>query len=186
VGIFLLLPLAWEWLRLWRSEGRVSRPLILQGAALLLPIAAYGIWQAAVGTPFDAVQTTWFGRGIFNFEDMSWGYPRAFEAIMSGEVSARRIYFLIEFAAVLLAVLACLLTARRYPLIALFSIIAIVVSVTSGAPQSLVRYMLVIPSLHLMLARWSENEAFERVWTLGSILLLAMQTSLFTWNMWVA
>jgi hypothetical protein len=158
----------------------------MRAAALLLPIAAYLLWQASVGVAFDAVQTTWFGRGFFNFDDLSWGMERAVEAVRTGEVSARRVYFLLEFASVILAALACLLTARRYPVIALFSAIAVIISVTSGAPQSWVRYMLVIPSLHLMLARWSEHEAFERTWTLGSILLLAMQTSLYTWDMWVA
>lgn len=187
VGIVLLLPLVWEWFALYRSgDWRLDRGLQLRGMALLLPFMAYLLWQASVGIAFDAVQTTWFGRGFFNFEDLSWGWERAVQAVQTGEVSARRIYFLIEFASVILAALACLFTARRYPVIALFSAIAIVISVTSGAPQSWVRYMLVIPSLHLMLARWSEHEVFERAWTLGSILLLAMQTSLFTWDMWVA
>lgn len=187
VGVFLLLPLAWEWLMLLRVGGwRLERRLLLPAAVLLLPVAAYLLWQASVGVAFDAVQTTWFGRGFMNFEDLSWGMERAVEAVRTGDINARRIYFLIEFASVILAALACLVTARRYPVIALFSAIAIVISVTSGAPQSWVRYMLVIPSLHLMLARWSEHEAFERAWTLGSILLLAMQTSLFTWDMWVA
>jgi hypothetical protein len=186
VGVFLVLPLAWAWLSAWRAAGMPRGASLLTGAAILLPVAAYAIWQAAIGMPFDAVQTSWFGRQFLNVDQFLPGMERAITAIVRGENSAMRVYFIIEFASVALAALACALTARRYPMIALFSAIALIFAVTSGSPQSWVRYVLVIPSLHLLLARWSERESFERAWTLGSILLLAMQTTLFTYDMWVA
>ena len=93
VGIFLLLPLAWEWLTMWRAAGGRMPPerrMLLNSAVLLLPIAAYLLWQASVGVAFDAVQTTWFGRGFLNFEDLSWGWERAVEAVQTGEVNYRK------------------------------------------------------------------------------------------------
>jgi hypothetical protein len=70
--------------------------------------------------------------------------------------------------------------------VAVFGVVALVISLTSGAPQSLIRYMLVIPSLFIFLSRLGRNAAFDRAWTLGSVLLLSMQTALFTFDMWVA
>lgn len=191
VGVFLIIPLALAWLGILRdrewSLSRLDTRFVLQGlAVILLPVAAYLIWQAAVGTPFNAVQTSWFGRQFFNMDQLGWGLERAIHTFVSGENPQGRVYFGLEFAAVIFAVIACVVTARRYPLIALFSLIAIVLSATSGAPQSLIRYMLVVPSVHLMIAQFGKSEAFDRSWTILSVLLLGILTALFTWDMWVA
>jgi hypothetical protein len=46
--------------------------------------------------------------------------------------------------------------------------------------------VVVIPPLFLFLGRLGRYPAFDRGWTVFSVLLLGMQTSLFTWDMWVA
>jgi hypothetical protein len=96
------------------------------------------------------------------------------------------IYCLLEIASLILALVTCLFTLRRYLPIALFSLAVLVISTTSRAPQSLIRYALVLPSLYIFLARLGRFRVFDRAWTILSLLLLAMQASLFTWDMWVA
>jgi len=97
-----------------------------------------------------------------------------------------RVYFLMEFASVILAALACLFTLRRYPAVSLFGLVALVIAFTSGSPQSLIRYVLVVPPVFIMLASLGKATWFDRSWTVLSLLLMGMQVSLFTWDMWVA
>jgi hypothetical protein len=165
--------------------GDVLR-LVISGLAVLLPIAAFLLWRQAFGRNFDLVQDLWFGRTLFDFGRMFSGWDFAFKAIISGEILQMRVYYLLELASIILALVACLFTLRRYPGVALFGLAALVIAVTSGAPQSLVRYMLAVPSIYIFLSHLGRYTAFDRAWTLFSILLLGMQTALFTWDMWVA
>ena len=87
-----------------------------------------------------------------------------------------------------LSILSCLLAARRYPELALFGLVALVVPLTSGwtSSQSMFRYALAVPTLWVLLGRWSRHVVFERAWTLFSILLLGMHAFLFSYDFWVA
>jgi hypothetical protein len=190
IGLGLLLPLgiAWfcavDWRAVRTRQGLV--PLVSGIVAMLLPIGAYLIWNQALGREFAIVEDQWFGRELFDFKRMIEGWQYAFEQIISGEFMAMRAYYLLEIAAVVLAVTACLFTLRRYPGIALFGLAALLLPMTTGAPQSLIRYVLSVPSLFIFLSRLGRSEAFDRAWTTGSIMLLSMQTALFAWDMWVA
>ena len=90
--------------------------------------------------------------------------------------------------AVALAALSCLLNARKYPYLALFGFLALLVPMTGGwtGTNSAIRYVLVVPTLWILLGQWSKNVVFEKAWTLFSILLLAMQAFLFSVDMWSA
>ncbi len=167
----------------WQGWLRTLAPGLV---AVVLPLAAYLIWQQALGREFTIVEEQWFGRGLFHLDSMVEGWLYAFEQIISGEFLARRVYYLLEIAAVAIAAVACLLTARRYPLIALFSLCALVLPITTGWPQSLIRYVLAAPALYIFLSRWGRSTVFDRVWTTASVMLLSMQTALFAWDMWVA
>ncbi|MCL4880470.1 MAG: hypothetical protein KJ064_27710 [Anaerolineae bacterium] len=184
-GMLLVVPLGIAWLRTIDLQS-LNRQIIYRGLPILFPVTAYLIWSHFLGNQFSLVEDTWFGRGLFDFERFGDGTRQAWEDIKSGEVLARRVYFLLELSAVLLAFGACLLTLRSYPGVALFGMMALVIPLTSGAPQSLIRYVLVIPSLFIFLSRLGRSAAFDRAWTTGSILLLSMQTALFTFDMWVA
>ena len=61
-----------------------------------------------------------------------------------------------------------------------------VLPITTGWPQSLIRYVLAAPALYIFLSRWGRSTVFDRVWTTASVMLLSMQTALFAWDMWVA
>jgi hypothetical protein len=87
---------------------------------------------------------------------------------------------------VLLAVLACLLLLRQRPELSLFGLAMIFFAFTSGSAQGMIRYVLAAPPLFMMLARWGKHPAFDRVWTIISILLLGVEAMLFSFNFWVA
>jgi len=194
VGVFLVIPLALAWLAPLLMPDSVTgkrrllpdAPHLLRALLVLLPVAAYILWRVALGTPFDLVQTTWFGRGAFDWARFTSGIERALEAIRTGENNQMRVYFLMEFASVILAAVACLFTLRRYPAVSLFGLVALVIAFTSGSPQSLMRYILVVPPVFIMLASLGKATWFDRSWTVLSLLLMGMQVSLFTWDMWVA
>jgi hypothetical protein len=200
IGVFLVIPLAVTWVGVLLQRGRETEAQrqpknwhllpdsshLLRGLVILLPLAAYLLWRVTLGTPFDLVQDNWFGRGAFDWQRFSDGVNRAIEAIHSGEISAMRAYYLLEFSSVILALVACLYTLRRHPALSLFGLIALVIPFTSGAPQSLIRYVLVVPSIFVMLASLGRATWFDRSWTILSLLLMGMQVSLFTWDMWVA
>lgn len=207
IGLLLIAPLALSWLTTfdWSVvRARLGRPPVFDPtleqpaqrlslrtvgvglAAILLPAAAYLIWQRALGREFNIVEEQWFGRMLFDFESMRDGWQYAFEQIISGEYLARRAWYLMEIAAVVLAAVACLGTLRRYPIIALFSLLALVIPITTGWPQSLIRYVLALPALYIFLSRLGRSTAFDRAWTVGSVMVMSMQTALFAWDMWVA
>jgi hypothetical protein len=50
----------------------------------------------------------------------------------------------------------------------------------------MIRYVLVIPSIFIVLSRWGKRPAFDRAWTLASVLMLGVLTMLYTFDMWVA
>ncbi len=194
VGLALVIPLALAWLSSidwrglrtdWRGALRPYRGVIFGLIGVLLPIGAYLIWQHFLGKNFTTVEQNWFGRKLFDFEGTQSGWARAFEAIAHSNFQMR-IYYLLELASVLLALVACLFTLRRYPGVALFGLLALAVSVFAGAPQSLIRYVLVIPSIYLFLGRLGKNASFDRAWTLISVLMMGMLLFLFTFDMWVA
>lgn len=190
IGIFLIVPMGMAWLWNLRTESNGWLQAFWsrwwQIPALLLPVLAYGLWRLALGMPFDLVQEYWFGRAAFDFDRLRDGLDVAWQAITTAPNSQTQVYYLLELTSIGLAFVACLYTFRRDPILSLFGLLALLIPFTSGAPQSLIRYVLVVPSLFIMLAALGRYKVFEQAWTLLSILLLGMQVSLFTWDMWVA
>lgn len=208
VGVALVIPLALAWLQSVDFKTLSFRPVPwkLLGTALLVlaPLVAYGVWRWTLGTQFDFVEQSYFGRGAFQ-----WGafesWREAFNVIRQGAayqptVQAgcwdfaagitlqNRLYYLFEFVATGLGLVACLLTLRRYPGPALFGLAVLAISFTSGnncVAQGMPRYVLAVPSLFILLARWGRNPVFDRAWTVASVLLLGLLTALFTFNFWV-
>jgi hypothetical protein len=199
-GGLLIVPLGLAWLNMIGvGDMRVSREGIsgwdairidARSAAMALlvlaPLLAYGLWTLALGEEFHLVEEYWFGRGLFDWDKFKEGVEFAWDAVHDSGNTQMRLYYIMEFAAVVLAVVACLATLKRYPGVALFGLLLIVVSATSGAPQSLFRYMLVVPSIYILLGRLGRNIVFDRAWTIASVLLLGMQAMLFGFDMWVA
>jgi hypothetical protein len=99
--------------------------------------------------------------------------------------SQAAVYFSIEAAAVVLALAASIWLLQRDRPVALFGLAVVLLSVLSGSVQSMARYVLISPPLYIFLAYLGRNKAFDRIWTLASVLLLGMSAMLFAFDMWV-
>jgi hypothetical protein len=194
IGIALVIPLGIAWLEgVWKARNESSglnaaffKSYILPTLSLVLPFAAYLIWRQAVGVNFDRVEDEWFGRTLFDWDRFTAGIQFAWEGIIDSGNLQRRAYFLIEFGAAALGLIAGIFTLRRYPGIALFSLVSLLVAFTSGAPQGWVRFVVVVPALYIFLSRLGRSVAFDRAWTLASVLVMSLLTLLYTYDMWVA
>ncbi|HEX6474565.1 MAG TPA: mannosyltransferase family protein [Candidatus Limnocylindria bacterium] len=193
VGVLLAIPIAMTLVAglLRRGddqepEARGLRDLAIWTAAALLPVAAYLVWSASpLGQAFTTVQSQYFGQQPLAFEQ-AWNNWRDALAGWDELLPETRLYYVLELAAVGLAVVASLWALRRWPAIAVFSLAVVLIPLTTGAPQSMARYVLAAPSIFLLLAALGERVAFDRTWTLVSVLLLAMLTALFSFDFWVA
>ncbi len=197
VGLALIFPLflGWastvEWREL-RNNGVQNAKSIFERinfsalVVIVLPIIAYLIWHYFLGDKAFAIEHDHFGRGIFNWSEVNRGLTMMIHSFQDGSNSQMTTYYAIEVFGVVLAVIACLFTARRYPGLTLFSVVALILPVTGSAPQSIIRYVLAIPAIFIFLARLGRNTAFDKAWTIFSLLMMGMLLTLFTFNMWVA
>jgi hypothetical protein len=186
-GAILALPLAIAWFRSvpWRQfDRRLLQKTVLQAAGIFLPIAAYLLWRLSpLGRGWAELQVFYFGRGLLtvNSSLQSWisGYRYA---VTNGPGT---VYFAIEILTVAIAFLGSLRLIRRDPPVAWYSLAVVILSVFSGSAQSMERYMLAAPAAFISLAFLGRNKAFDRTWTVASLLLMGMLVSLFTLKFWV-
>ncbi len=98
----------------------------------------------------------------------------------------RSVYYMVECAATILALVACAYTARSHPGLALFSLAVVGISFFSGVAQGMHRYILGAPVVFIMLAELgSQDEVFDRAWSIASVLLMGLFALLFAANFWV-
>ncbi len=182
-GAALFLPLVWAW---W-LEGKTAvrgRLWGAQGAATLLPLAAYLLWRfSELGQGWAKLQPHYFGRGFLSISRTLGDINNAYAYAQTNSQAA--VYFSLELAAVLLAIVAAIWLLRRDPPVALFGLAVVLLSVFSGSAQSLARYVIVSPPLYLFFAHLGRSKAFDRVWSFASVLLLGMLATLFAFDMWV-
>ena len=188
VGGALIIPLLLAWAQEadWRKFSFRPFPWRLLGKGLLAlaPLGAYVLWRALLGEEFRFVEETFFSRGVFLFERSFREWMGALSALGEGN-SQTSVYYGIEFGAMLLALVAIMLTAQRYPGLALFGLAVFIISLASGVAQGMHRYVLAAPSIFILLSRWGRSEAFDRAWTGASVLLMGLLATLFTFDMWV-
>lgn len=188
-GAAMALPLGLAWLMSmdWKSDIRsqLTWKWILQGFCALLPLGAYYVWRtSSLGDGWAQLQEFYFGRGLMTIENSinSWGDAFFYARYMSQE---GLIYFSIEVFATLLALIASIWLIRRDPIVALFSLAVVLLSIFSGSAQSMARYMLIAPAMFIFLGYLGKNKVFDKAWTLASILLMGMSVLLFSYDMWV-
>jgi hypothetical protein len=186
-GAVLALPLMYHW---WTVVGRKEFDTgflwkwALQGLCALLPVAAYFLWRnSPLGQGWAELQAYYFGRGFMSFEASMESWKSAYAYALSNNPGL--IYFGIEVFTVALALLAGIGLLFRDRPVALFSLAVVVLSVFSGSAQSLERYMLAAPAIFIVLAWLGRNKAFDRVWTIASLLLMGLSVTLYTFNFWV-
>jgi len=102
-----------------------------------------------------------------------------------GDNPQTSVYYLIEFSAIALGIWACFSTRDRYPALSWYGLLAIFIALTSGPPQGMHRYILAAPSVFIFLSRMGKSDAFDRIWSTISILLMGTLAMLFTFDFWV-
>jgi hypothetical protein len=188
VGVALILPLIIAFVRSdqWRQIG-ISRSGLKHIALALMmfaPLLAYIVWRFSTwGRMFQLVEDNYFGRQFLNLGPSITGWERAFQSLF-GTNPQTVAYYLIEFGAILLSILACIFTFRRYPEAASFSLAVIFISLTSGYPQGMHRYVITAPVIFIFLSRLGKHPAFDRAWTIFSTLLMGGMALLFAADMW--
>lgn len=189
-GAAVALPLLVIWLSAirWREplKAQMDWKWLAQGLFALLPLAGYAIWRfSPLGEGWAELQSFYFGRGLMDIGRSIEDWQRAiFYGLYEGKGDGL-VYIWIELVTVALALLASLWLIRRDPAVALFSLAVVSLSIFSGSAQSMARYMLIAPALFIFLAQLGKNKVFDRAWTVASILLLAMQATLFAFDFWV-
>jgi hypothetical protein len=185
-GAALVLPLAWTWFRSvgagWPGSA-LSPRRGAQAALAFAPVAVFLLWQASPLGQNSARLDFYFGRGFLQFRETLVNWQDALEYAATNTQST--VYYGIEIFTMALALVAGLALLRFYPAEALFSLAAWALAVFSGVPQSLSRYMLVLPATYLFLAQLGRSRVFDRAWTLASVLLLGMSAMLFAVDLWV-
>ncbi|WP_421657944.1 hypothetical protein [Leptothermofonsia sp. ETS-13] len=186
VGVALVIPLALAWVQeMMEDSVRFHWKRVRQGLLVTAPLLTYLVWkQSFWGGAFDIVERQYFKCEPFALSRAWVAWRDGFLALF-GSNSQTMVYFMIEFGAIALGLIACVFTLRRYPGIATYGLVVIAISMTCGVAQGMHRYVLVVPSVFLLLGQWGENPAFDRAWTLGSIVLMGMLATLFTFDLWV-
>jgi hypothetical protein len=198
VGIALIIPMIVTWIRTaewidldleWRQiyhEGIPLRPL---GRAVLAfsPLIAFVIWKFSyLGLAFSYIEDNYFGRGFLQFGYAFYVWREAFELMLTGTNPQSTAYYFTEFLGLAIGVIACIAIFKTHPELAWFSLAVLVISWGSGPAQGLHRYILGAPAVFVTLARWGKHPAFDRAWTILSILLMGLLAMLFAFDMWVA
>ncbi len=188
VGVALIIPLviAYYHSDRWRQVGLTRSGLKSLALTLLVfaPLLAYLVWKfSPLGQMFQVVEDNYFGRHLLDLGSSISGWWDAFLSLF-GENRQTAAYYMLEIGATLLGLVACIFTYRRYPEITLFSLAVIIISLTSGYPQGMHRYVMTAPVLFLFLGRLGRNPAFNYAWTLLSTLLMGGMALLFAADMW--
>ena len=184
-GAILILPMAIVWLmdRSWQESWKTAS---LRALAVFAPAISYGIWAVSpLAEKFHRVESQYFGRKMLAI-DASIGAWKDALRTLSQNNSHAKFYYTLEFAAVILAVAACVFLFKERPELSVYGLAIVFFSLTSGVPQGMVRYVLAVPTMFWMLGRWGKNPVFDRIWILVSILLMGMEAMLFSFNFWVA
>lgn len=195
VGVALVIPLfiSWleekEWLDMdleWRQlyeKGLPWRPA-WHALVALSPAIFFLLWRVSyLGMAFGTVEENYFGRGALSLGPTFISWSQAFRAL-SGDNPQAAAYYAVEWGAILLGLMACIAGRRRHPDLAWFGFLVVFLSWTSGPAQGMYRYVLAAPPLFLFLSRLGRNPAFDRVWSILSVLLMGLMATMFTFDMW--
>jgi hypothetical protein len=186
-GGLLFIPLGIAWLRVkdWRTlPNSLSWKSALQGVCAFLPLAGFILWRYSnLGTGWAALQSFYFGRGVLTLQNSIQSWMQGFRYASSTD--SAMIYYIMEVASVVLALIASLALFKTDPEVSAFSLAVVAFSALSGSAQSQARYVLVAPAMFIFLAMVGRNKTFDRAWSMLCLLLMGMSVMLFSADMWV-
>jgi hypothetical protein len=185
-GALLLIPLAWRWLADGGARRLIAERKTRELGPLLLvasPALAYLAWRLTLGPGFAVVEAHYFGREAFALGPSAASWADAAASLWSGPPPARA-YYLVEFVGLGFGLLSCILLWRRDAMLAVYGLAIIGVTVTSGAALGMHRYILAVPAVYLIPARWGRSPVFDRLWTLGNVLVMGLFALAFSVDFW--
>jgi hypothetical protein len=197
VGIAIFIPLFVNWVRTgdwmdfdleWRQLFHQGIPLRSLWRALLVfaPLITFLIWKFSYyGIAFGFVERQFFGSTFMDLGRAFFVWVDAWRSLFM-EIPPRTANYVLVFFAFVLGIVACIKTMKEYPEAVWFSLAVIIISIGSGPPSGIHRYILTAPAVFIYLAKLGKNPVFDRVWTLISILWLGALAALFAFDMWVA
>ncbi len=195
VGVALVIPLLISYYQQggWRDLDMEWRQIYFQGIpwrvvgftfVMFSPIFAFLLWRVSYfGMAFSKVEEEFFGRGLLNFGMTFITWSSAFRDLF-GSNSQAAAYYLLEWGGILLGFTACIAGLKRYPDIAWFGLVVVFLSFTSGPAQGMHRYILAAPPVFVFLSHLGRRPAFDKVWSIVSILLMGTLATLYTFDMW--
>lgn len=195
VGVLLFIPLLiswikeWEWMELdleWKQIYYRGLPwkVIFRGLVVLAPLAAFILWKVSYnGLAFSRVEDEFFGRGMLAFGNTFISWSEGFKAIFDSNPNASA-YYIVEWLGIIIGFSACIAGFKRHPDLAIFGFLVVFLSFTSGPAQGMYRYVLAAPPIFLFLSRLGKNQAFDRVWTIASVLLMGIMCTMYMFDMW--
>jgi hypothetical protein len=194
-GVVLVVPMLFSWIREgewmdldleWRQIYFNGLPWKGIGRALIVfaPAIAFFLWKSSYfGRAFTQVEEDFFGRGLLSLSSTYAGWSDAFRSLRGSNPQTAAYYF-VEFLGLIIGFVACIKGLKRHPDIAWFGLLVVLLSFTSGPAQGIYRYALAAPPVFLFLSRQGENPAFDRLWTIGSVLLMGVMATMFTFDFW--
>jgi Gpi18-like mannosyltransferase len=194
-GAALIIPLAIPWIRDgdWMELDMEWKQLYFKGIpwkslwkALisLAPLIAFVVWKFSYwGTAFNRVEELFFGRGFLSLGVSYYTWRQAFWSLF-GPNPQTAAYYAVEFGAIVLGIVACFATWKRYPGLSAYGLAVVLLSLTSGPAQGMHRYVLGAPSVFLFLSRLGKNPTFDRAWSIISTLIMGLFAMMFTYDMW--
>lgn len=185
VGVALAVPIGLYAIQTLIEDKRLTRRVVANFLLVFACLAVYGIWYfSAWGQAFRLVQETCFNRYSFNIDKSLEGWRYAWRDMLR-KYPQMKAYYMLEFGGLAIGIIACIFMLSSYPYETLFSLAVILISVMSGVPRGMHRYILAAPVIFLFLGKLGKNDAFDRVWTILSILLMGVLSILFAANFWV-
>lgn len=179
-GVLLVGAMALQWWLDWRDGRRAPRHTLI---ALALPVLVWGIHMlllADAGLSMTTAQEN-YGRVLFDpgnvqivLNDI--GY------MLTHEMGA--VHIALDILLPGLAAWACWRIRREWPALALYGAAALIAPFATGQLVSMNRYALVVLPLYLVLARAGRAPLVDKLWTMGSVLLLAMYLVGFAHGYW--
>lgn len=179
-GVLLILPMITVWLDHWWRGLDLPRYYL---AAISLPIITFWgfnfLLEGQGLNTFEAQQD--FGRHFLQplalcifAQQIAW----------IGTESAGFVHVGLDLLLTLFATYLCIREWKWHPGLALYGLAAVWLPLATGQLVSQNRYVLIVVPIYFVLARWGKNPVFDRLWTIGSLLLFAMYTVLFTQGFW--
>jgi hypothetical protein len=179
-GVLLFFPMATVWLDHWWRGQDLPRHMLLAILAPIVTFVGFNAWLGNRGlNTFQAQED--FGRYFL--------HPLALcifaqQIAWMGTNAAGLVHIGLDLALTLLATALSIREWKWHPGLALYGLAAIWLPLGTGQLVSQNRYVLIVIPMLLGLTRWGRNPLFDRLWTVVSLLLLAMYTILFTQGFW--